>query len=190
MKDVCSAATSRCAPIFAKYATCLELHSPTFPVCVSAVEVRNSSGVPCVQNVTCCSCHAAMGLLPDSLQPLDHEVLPFTRATEEDESTIKTGDATECVFWHSYALMTGQDETVSTLVCMCHYISLHVFKTQRKTSFGESNYENAMVMVRAVTVRCTIRVKKTTLFPRKTAKNGTGFFLEFILKHTRTVLAL
>ena len=40
------------------------------------------------------------------------------------------GDATECVFWHCYGLMKCQDETVSAMVCMCHYISLYVYKTQ------------------------------------------------------------
>ena len=35
------------------------IHSPTFPVCVSTVEVRDANGVPCVQSATCFSCHAA-----------------------------------------------------------------------------------------------------------------------------------
>ena len=36
-----------------------ELYSPTFPVCVTTVEVRDANGVPCVQNATCFSCRAA-----------------------------------------------------------------------------------------------------------------------------------
>ena len=36
-----------------------ELHSLTFPVCVSIVEVLDANGVPCVQDAICFSCHAA-----------------------------------------------------------------------------------------------------------------------------------
>ena len=32
------------------------------------------------------------------------------------------------MFWHSYGLIQFEDERVSTMVCMCHYISLYVYK--------------------------------------------------------------
>ena len=41
------------------------------------------------------------------------------------------GNAIECLFWHGDGSMKCQDETVSTWVCRCHHISLHVYKTQR-----------------------------------------------------------
>ena len=44
------------------------------------------------------------------------------------------GCAIECPFWHCHGLMKCQDETVSTVVCMCHFISLHVYKTQHAPS--------------------------------------------------------
>ena len=34
------------------------------------------------------------------------------------------------MLWHRYGLMKCQDEKVPTVVCMCNYISLHVYKTQ------------------------------------------------------------
>ena len=44
------------------------------------------------------------------------------------------GDALECLFWHGYGSMKCQNETVSTWVCRCHHISLHVCKTQHAPS--------------------------------------------------------
>ena len=52
MEAVCSEATSRCAPM---PATRFQLYS----VCVSTVEVRDTNGVPSVQNAISFSCHAA-----------------------------------------------------------------------------------------------------------------------------------
>ena len=60
--------------------TRLELHSSTFPFCVSTVDVRDSNGVPYVQDATCFSCHAASVWRLDSLQPLDHEFLLFYKS--------------------------------------------------------------------------------------------------------------
>ena len=73
MKGVCSAASFRCAPMFAKSAYASTFIHQLFPVGVGTVEDWDSNGVPCVQDATCFSCHAASVSRPDSLQPLDHD---------------------------------------------------------------------------------------------------------------------
>ena len=60
-------------------------------------------------------------------------------------------DAIECVFfWHCHGLMKCQNETVSTMVCMCHYISLHVHQTQHfMYAFADEKDPSINTVVRA-----------------------------------------
>ena len=54
-----------------------ELHPPTFRVCVSTVKIRDVNGVPCVPECHLLQLPCCKGMGSDSLQPLDHEFLPF-----------------------------------------------------------------------------------------------------------------
>ena len=137
----------------------LSPHTPRTSLvnCPSLRLYRRRSGLQIVflvQDATCFCCHAASVSRPDSLQPLDHEVLLVSceeqqRKTSKPQNKISIqqcrGSATmiECalwrgrmqlnVIWHCYGLMKCQDETVSTMVSKCHYISLYAYKTQHKT---------------------------------------------------------
>ena len=91
MKAVCSAATSRCAPMQARcpYAS---------PVCVTTVEDRDANGVPCVQHATCFSCHAARAW---GQTPSNHCITSSCcceRATEEDESNCLPSNSSTTKF--------------------------------------------------------------------------------------------
>ena len=91
MSDDCSAATSRCVPIFRQVRIRLKLHSPAFPVCACTVHIRNSNGV---SRVTCFSCHDARTRGQILSNHWIKEVGSSTRATEEDDSTCLFSNST------------------------------------------------------------------------------------------------
>ena len=84
MSDDCSAATSRCVPIFRQVRIRLKLHSPSFPVCVCTVHIRNSNGV---SRVTCFSCHDARTRGQILSNHWIKDAGSSKRATEEDDSS-------------------------------------------------------------------------------------------------------
>ena len=159
MKDVCFAATSRCAPIKA---------SPHTP----HTSLTNSPSLrPGLRLCSLCpGCH----LLQLSCGKC--------RATEEDEYTTKKQssnvaaplpwlnvpeerDAKEFVFWHCYDLMKCQDETVSTMVCMCQYITLYVYKNSSTKNGGAGT----KVLLRSETRHLIFFQKKEALAQRRFA---------------------
>ena len=154
IKAVCCAA-SRLAPMPRKSA-----YTSTFtPRLSQFASVPSKLGTPMV----CLQLQCCKGFGSDSLQPQDYEVLLSRRSNtgrrvkllsqQLCNSTIARGtvaaplpclnvrlgdgDATACVIWHSYGLMRCKDETVSTLVCMCKYISLHVCKSEHSLPMSE-----------------------------------------------------
>ena len=152
MKDVWSAATSRCTPMFAKSANAsnFTLHSPTVPVDVNTVAKLRTPMVFLVsKNVTCFRCHAASvcGQIPfnhciTSCLAL-HTSNRGTRVNNNKISTqhcLSSATMIECALWRRghnrmcFLALLWLDE-VSTLERMCHH-SLYVYKTQHVLMFG------------------------------------------------------
>ena len=136
MKAVCSAAASRCAPKPAKSASNFTRQlsqSASLPSKFGMPMV-----VPCVQNATCFSCHAATRAW--SQIPSSHWITsscPCERITEQDESSCfpSNSPATKChstlsrlryhvwtcvvvkgmqqhvCFWHGYGMMCKYSKT-------------------------------------------------------------------------------